>query len=190
MKEGQMPNWVMNDLKITGSETELERFIAECFTIEAEGPRLDFDKLIPMPDAIRSNTDDGGTEVDNSFRFPDWYMWKCEHWGTKWNACYTQLTITGNGSKLIKLHFHTAWAPPWPIYEELAERFLLLTIEGDLLAESMEFGGHIRCQNGKIGYEDKTEQIMARMAEIAEIESELATTKNNLVPGADDDVPF
>jgi hypothetical protein len=28
----------------------------------------------------------------------------------------------------------------------------------------MEFGGRIRCQNGKIGYEDKTEQIEAKMA--------------------------
>jgi Ferredoxin-like domain in Api92-like protein len=186
-----MPVWVANRLEISGPEAELERFRDECFTMEAEGPRLNFDKLIPMPDAIRSSTDGGGMEADGSFRFPDWYIWNCEHWGTKWNACNTRLTITGNGSKVIKLHFDTAWAPPWPIYEELAERFPSLTIEGHLLAESMEFGGRIRCQNGKIGYEDKTEQIEAKMAEVcAEIERERATTTNNLVPGADDDVPF
>ena len=50
-----MPNWVRNDLEITGPEAELERFMAECFTIEAETPRLDFDRLIPMPATSRED---------------------------------------------------------------------------------------------------------------------------------------
>jgi hypothetical protein len=36
-----MPNWVMNDLEVTGPEAELERFMAECFTMEATQLRFD-----------------------------------------------------------------------------------------------------------------------------------------------------
>ena len=81
-----MPNWVDNDLKITGPEAELERFMVECVTMEAEGPRFDFDKLIPMPTEIRESTDVGGSDLDGKVRFPDWYKWCCANWGNKWNA--------------------------------------------------------------------------------------------------------
>ena len=112
--------------------------------------------------------------------------------GTKWNACDTQLTITGNGSKVIKIRFDTAWNIPCPIYEELATSFPLLKIEGEIFGLEFEFGGHIRCQGGKIEYEDKSEQIQAHMVEFyAKLEREIATTKDNaLTDGDGDDVPF
>src|SRR5689334_17510205 len=111
-----MPNWVLNDLTITGPETELDRFMAECFT----GPRFDFDKLIPMPATLK------GWRPRRSLReaersFPDWYLWSVENWGTKWNAHYTAFALRDDGVRTIKLSFDTAWSIPWPIYQKLAE---------------------------------------------------------------------
>ena len=147
--------------------------------------------------AVQSNEPAGANVVPASKKdpyrdFPVWYEWRCKHWGTKWNACDTQLTITGNGSKVIKLHFDTAWSIPWPIYEELAASFPLLKIEGEIFEPNMEFGDHIRCHGGKIEYEDKSEQIQANMAEFREKleRREIATTEDNLTDGDGDNVPF
>ena len=187
-----MPNWVMNDLKITSPEAELERFMAECFTRDATELRFDFDKLIPMPATLKGwrPTLSLLLEFEGSV-FPDWYLWSVENWGTKWNAHDTTVTRRYNGVKTIKLRFDTAWSIPWPIYDELAKRFPLLNIEGEIVELNMEFGGHLRCQGGKIDYEDKSEQIQAHMAEVyAELEREQATTNYKLTAGDRDDVPF
>ena len=187
-----MPNWVDHDLTITGPETELDRFMEECFGENEKGERhFDFDKLIPMPRDTRESTDDGARDADGSIRFPDWYMWRCAHWGTKWNACYTQLTLMGNGSKVIKLSFRTAWSIPWPIYEELAASFPSLMIEGGVSEPMMGFGGNIRCQRGKIEYDDKSEQIKAQMVEFCTETRTPAGYDQKQLNGRDgDDVPF
>jgi len=211
-----MPNWCEHSLKITGPEAErkrfmaecftmgpeaeLKRFMAECFTMEAEGLRFDFDKLIPMPQSIRESVERSLIHLQNLMRGvgggenpdEDWYTWSCAHWGTKWNAADTKVTPVGNGNGAIMLRFSTAWSIPWPIYEELAERFPLLTIEGEIVEESGWFGGHICCHSGKIDYEDKSEQIKAEMAEwYAKLEREFpATTGNNSIATDDDGPPF
>ena len=51
-----MPNWVRHDLKITGAELELERFMDACFTTMDGEQRFDFDKLIPQPEHIKAST--------------------------------------------------------------------------------------------------------------------------------------
>jgi hypothetical protein len=184
-----MPNWVEHELKITGPEAELNRFLAECLSEGKRGQRR-FDTLIPMPAEIRDSTDGGGKNLDGSIRFADWYMWCCANWGTKWNACHTEVALVGNGSKAVRLRFDTAWSIPWPIYEALAERFPLLTIDGEIVELMMEFGGHICCHSGNIDYQDKSEQIKAQMAEFyAKFEREPATIRNNSTT-IDDDVPF
>ena len=51
----------------------------------------------------------------------DWYKWSCENWGTKWNACDVCIDESSEDSVLIT--FNTAWDPPYPIYEKIAELF-------------------------------------------------------------------
>src|SRR5262245_22235107 len=139
-----MPNWCENSLKITGPEAERKRFMAECFTMTAEGRRFDFDKLISMPLTLTGVCGHTSESI-----LSDWYVWSVRNFGTKWNACDAEVTPVGNGSGAITLRFRTAWSIPWPIYEELAERFPLLTIEGGIVELMMEFGGHIWCHGGK-----------------------------------------
>lgn len=56
----------------------------------------------------------------------DWYKWALKYWGTKWNA-YDVVYLNGSeedevyGEMLIKME--TAWSPPTPILEKLAEDF-------------------------------------------------------------------
>ena len=56
-----------------------------------------------------------------------WYDWCCNNWGTKWNACDTELiggTLEGSeDDESVEIQFSTAWSMPMPIAEELARRY-------------------------------------------------------------------
>lgn len=60
--------------------------------------------------------------ADNISRFghPTWYNWSVENWGTKWDASSVKLTQKG---KVLIFEFKTAWAPPVPVFEYIAEHF-------------------------------------------------------------------
>ena len=51
---------------------------------------------------------------------PTWYEWCVNNWGTKWNACDTEVADTGNS---LQFEFTTAWAAPIPIFKELSKQF-------------------------------------------------------------------
>ena len=61
--------------------------------------------LIPMDESLL----DGG----------DWYDWRLDNWGTKWDIYETHCTrIDAN---TLDLNFYTAWSPPIPIFDKLVD---------------------------------------------------------------------
>lgn len=48
----------------------------------------------------------------------DWYGWRLEHWGTKWNSYSNNQDSTPN---CVKLKFETAWSIPFDFYVKLYE---------------------------------------------------------------------
>ena len=61
--------------------------------------------IIPMDEALL----DGG----------DWYEWRLDNWGTKWDIYETHCTrIDAN---TLQLNFLTAWSPPIPVYDKLTD---------------------------------------------------------------------
>ena len=61
--------------------------------------------IIPMNEALL----DGG----------DWYEWRLDNWGTKWDIYDTHCTrIDAN---TLSMTFYTAWSPPFPIYDKLTD---------------------------------------------------------------------
>jgi hypothetical protein len=103
-------------MTITGAAEEIARFKQTC--IDEHG--LDFNALIPMPAEV-----DNDEHVPGSF--PDWYVWSCQHWGTKWNACRFHVEI--NEATCFKCTFDTAFAPPIPVFEKLGKMFPTLDFE-------------------------------------------------------------
>lgn len=104
-----MPNWCRNTLIITKGEPTVV-FDA----IRTESSLFDFNALIPMPREIAD------APADPSMAVPEWYRWSIQNWGTKWNSAYAEYSST---SPHNTIHFDTAWAPPVPVFEALAERF-------------------------------------------------------------------
>src|SRR5690606_21345130 len=78
---------------------ELNKFLAERDPNAVEAGKA----------AIRAYEETGHT---------DWYEWRLENWGTKWNA-YSQ-SLERESDLSATLRFDTAWSPPQPILEKLA----------------------------------------------------------------------
>lgn len=102
-----MPNHVKNILEFVGSETEISKLketISGYNEEEDIDMEIDFERIIPMPQDA------------------DWFHWRVDNWGTKWNAYEQEETI---GNKMI---FNTAWCPPTPVIDKLATMFPTLKI--------------------------------------------------------------
>lgn len=109
-----MPNWCDLELRVLddGSCEELRRFISGKDSM-GEQASVTFNKLIPMPDNIFRG--DLGKKEMELYGKNNWYDWSRAHWGTKWDACHVQVTPEC-------VMFSTAWCPPFPWLEKLAER--------------------------------------------------------------------
>ena len=72
-----------------------------------------------------------------------WYDWRCDNWGTKWNAYDTEIP----GENLLV--FTTAWGPPERVIATLAERYPHTDIEHWWADEDIgSNSGYIRYSHG------------------------------------------
>jgi hypothetical protein len=62
--------------------------------------------------------------------YSNWHPWNINHWGVKWNA-YNSVRIGD------KIYFQTAWNIPSLIYQEIAEKFPDVIIDGKYANEDI-----------------------------------------------------
>ena len=110
-----MPNHCCNTLFM--SKDDLSVIIKNYIGEDKDGEKIfDFERIEPVGDV------------------PDWYNRRIEKWGTKW-AGYS-LNI---GETIID--FLTAWSPPLPIIEKLAELHKGMTFRLEYYETGMAFRG-------------------------------------------------
>ncbi len=92
----------------------------------------DFDKVVNLGGQAFSNIEKYGC--------PDWYWWRINNWGTKWNACNTFICDDRK-----TFYFDTAWSPAIPLVQKFAEMYPDLKITHDYAEEQTAFccGKHI-----------------------------------------------
>ena len=74
----------------------------------------------------------------------DWYNWRCEHWGSKWNVCHYR----HHGSEVW---FETALMHPWPVLEALSRQFPAEVFSVSYANEDLGSDtGTYEMQNGKL----------------------------------------
>lgn len=88
------------------------------------------------------------------------YEWCCDHWGCKWNAVRTVLTIHNEGCALIE--FDTAWSPPVPVIEKLASMFPDHEFTMEYFEGGMGFRGEANWREGVEFYHDQGEYSGSR----------------------------
>lgn len=160
-----MPNWTQNIMVVRGTEIAVEYFLKKY--IDSTGA-FDFNKVIPEPKTKEECPEEylieEGKEEHTSSIKPwfDWYHWRCDHWGTKWNAACTMITpkslcTTTRASKRVhgktwyevEITYDTAWSPPMPVIEKLQKEFHDTMERNDIwiehyyLGEFSEFVGRV-----------------------------------------------
>ena len=87
-----------------------------------------------------------------------WYDWCCEHWGTKGNACSSEVC----GEDIVE--FETAWSAPLPIVEQLSrmypEKVVSIMWAGE---DSGSNTGEIAYQNGLVALDSTGNVIMSNI---------------------------
>ncbi len=91
----------------------------------------------------------GKQAVDNVLTYGamDWYDWSCKNWGTKWNACRTQIPDT----ETAEVYFDTAWSPVPQILLALTEKYPECVFDYEYAEEQAGyFAGHCVYEAGEI----------------------------------------
>jgi hypothetical protein len=140
-----MPNYCENDLYVEGKEKDLEGFLAFAKGTDGTNELLfDFARFVPEP----------STKKDDW----DWYHWRIDNWGTKWNADRVQIEPLGHSylwdeEAGVKICFDTAWSPPTPVILAAAHQFPMLCFRLEYFECGMAFHGCFICENGEMTQE-------------------------------------
>lgn len=133
-----MPNHCETDLIISGPKEILEKIASNHFL---EDGSLNCDSVIPYPskykklDEMAKKWDidnknnpekDYNTKPKDGFNSGG-YEWCCNNWGTKWGTYEGVRNKTT--SKSFCVSFLSAWSPPIPVLEKLAEIYPQVSIK-------------------------------------------------------------
>ena len=115
---------------------------------------LDVERLLRKQNELARkcgiDLDYGDTVVNNIrlYGYPTWYEWRCHHWGTKWNA-YHQHIGTFSETE-IYVEFDTAWSPPTPVFDVIAQEYPDLQLEVRYIDEGGGFAGTFVGESGEL----------------------------------------
>lgn len=122
-----MPNHITNIINVR--EGNFQNFLN---SVKGKNTEFDFGNIVPEPNyENKSNTI---RQSGSKLLMPDWYTWRCDNWGTKWNA----YDIIINHEDHV-IQFDTAWSTPVNIWNEIAKQY-----------KDMEF--HIKYADEDYGY--------------------------------------
>ena len=145
-----MPNWCNNEVTIEGTKEDMAKFVEECFTDFKGTPVLDFNKVMPEPDydkPQKDGTHNDGVQTQLSTVMPDWWTWRNDNWGTKWNLVpspegnLTGYELVAQTDSFIELDFDTAWSPPAGIYDTIFEKYPDLVVNWFYREDGMQMAG-------------------------------------------------
>ena len=148
-----MPNWCNNSFTITGC-TESIKDLWDTAQTADNGEFGLLNAICPMPKELEGTTapsEDG----------ENWYNWRVNNWGTKWDVSDEGLEYidNGDGTACITGWFDSAWAPPIGAYEQLAADFDSCLIECSYYEPGMDFGGFWSSEHGDEYFDNLQERL-------------------------------
>lgn len=205
-----MPNWVSNQLNITGPKEELDRFQAQAgkpyktkesvFTEDGFGwyntenqEALSFWNFISPDESIMEEYfgPQPNTTLEQALRHESnhWYDWNVRNWGVKWDAGDVYCD-RDTDTKLVYT-FETPWSWPEPIFTAMVRAFSALTFEYRFL-EEQGWGGEYHASGGLYWIMDEwdiPETHEARVDKIGYCYCEEVGTREDDIEYLHDDCP-
>ena len=142
-----MPNHCMNQVTLNCSSKE-EALVLKKQLAGKEGA-FDFNTLAPEPpELLKSRLKIvSAEELRKLFGHDNWYDWRIENWGTKWNSYECELDNSQVDLGVLDYRFDTAWGPPEPIYRALqtyiADHSLKIDVSWFYNEPGMELAGYL-----------------------------------------------
>jgi hypothetical protein len=149
-----MPNWCNNNIVMTGPTDKLQVLMAS--------PDAFLDAMVPMP----KTTQKGPIDVTSNTKSDDfnWYDWRIDNWGTKWEVDTEGLELTDNGDGTSTIHgyFDSAWSPPIEAFATYGDNNPEIEYILDYLEEGMCFVGRFTSEgdNRHYSYSDYTSKTI------------------------------
>jgi hypothetical protein len=143
-----MPNWVFNNLVVTGTPAELDVFKHE-MAEPYQTTTYDYELRENKPHTHESPLSFWNVVApeDTEWYHKDgaWYEWNIEHWGCKWDA--SNVYLTEEDGKLA-YDFDTPWSIPLNAMKAMSAKYPNLTF--DLYSEEEQgWGAEIVFKAGK-----------------------------------------
>lgn len=109
-----MPNWCSNSITITGPADKIQSIWT---AVTGDQPVGLLQVLYPMPAELEDTDADGSSA-------PNWYNWRVENWGTKWDVDSAGLEFwpSDDGTATITGYVDTAWSPPVPAFQHYVDQ--------------------------------------------------------------------
>ena len=122
-----------NRLSASGDTGQLAAFV-EC--VQTDEQPLSFEAIAPTPEDLLKE---------------GWYEWRIEHWGTKWDAEFEDVTEPLRVRRTRATYvFLTAFVPPVAWIERASEAFPALTFRLDYAAVDGSFSGVKEVRGGDV----------------------------------------
>lgn len=149
-----MPNSVFNRLAVSGPPDAVEGFRRRAGR-ERPGEEpvlLDFSRHVSQPEELAEAAMpaiDADSPAVREAGLPDWYWWRVENWGTKWNA-YDVATVLDAKTGVRTYVFITAWSPPDVWLSAASSQHPELEFEHEFVEEMHQAAGCGRWRAGKL----------------------------------------
>tara|TARA_R100000030_G_scaffold72765_1_gene56099 strand:+ start:325 stop:795 length:471 start_codon:yes stop_codon:yes gene_type:complete len=120
-----MPNWTYNSVQFVGKTEDSVKNLKRL--LKSKDNDFDFNNIVPMPLALTETVSgsenakpewqkEQSEKLKKQHGFDNWYDWSIMNWGTKWNACDTNVELNKN---VLNYTFDTAWDAPREIAKAL-----------------------------------------------------------------------
>jgi hypothetical protein len=149
-----MPNWCSNTLQISGNKEQLEMFKQK--SIIKSGMDVDIfvmDGCVPMPEELgicEGLTPEQIVERRLKYGYDNWYDWRFENWGSKWDAQEPYITEEVDG---LTINFDTAWSPAIPYVKQVAKMYPDLIFDLYFMETGEWFAGRVFAKNEEVNEE-------------------------------------
>jgi hypothetical protein len=139
-----MPNWCSNTLQISGDKEQLEMFKQKSISKSAMDVDIFLmDGCIPMPEELaicEDITPEENAQRIAKYGYDNWYFWRLENWGSKWDAHESYIEEDENG---LTINFDTAWSPAIPYIKQVAKMFPDLIFDLYFMETGEWFAGRV-----------------------------------------------
>ena len=139
-----MPNHCFNDITIKGPASTIRALWETAHNNGKTENICLLQAMVPMPkaliDTVSPSPSDGSQPLVDGF--PNWFEWRIENWGTKWDIYDHELMLCDETDHAtITGHFCTAWGPPIEAYNHYLSKHNDVHIYSTYEEEGMDFAG-------------------------------------------------